>query len=110
MKKSPKFRFFNTPCKRVLFVSMYKLHNRGTHPREFLPQRGSFLDKNRIFATFRFNIQAFPESGKCFVIQVLEMSANVIADETTIWEFNNFLKKINHFAKDYVEELDKRCL
>jgi hypothetical protein len=53
----------------------------------------------------------FPESGKHFQAkQVLEMSTNVIADETTIWEFNNFLKKINHFAKDYVEELDKRCL
>jgi hypothetical protein len=35
-------------------------------PRTFLPQKGSFLGKNRIFATFRFNTQAFPESGKCF--------------------------------------------
>ena len=36
-------------------------------PRTFLPQKGSFLGKNRIFATFRFNTQyAFPESGKRF--------------------------------------------
>ena len=33
----------------------------------FLPQKGLFLGKNRIFATFRFNIQyAFPELGKRF--------------------------------------------
>jgi hypothetical protein len=50
-----------------LFASIYRL---------FLNQEAffadshddpSFLDKNRIFATFRFNTQyAFPESGKCF--------------------------------------------
>jgi hypothetical protein len=34
-------------------------------PRTFSPQKGSFLHKNRIFATFRFNTQyAFPELGK----------------------------------------------
>jgi hypothetical protein len=33
-------------------------------PRTFLPQKESFLGKNRIFATFRFNTQyAFSESG-----------------------------------------------
>src|SRR3569623_2035934 len=33
-------------------------------------QKGSFLNKSRIFATFRFNAQyAFPESGKCFSLR-----------------------------------------
>jgi hypothetical protein len=35
-------------------------------PRTFLPQKGSFLGQNRIFATFRFNTQAFPEPGNRF--------------------------------------------
>ena len=36
-------------------------------PRTFLPQKGSFLGKNRIFTTFRFSTQyAFPESVKRF--------------------------------------------
>jgi hypothetical protein len=30
-------------------------------------QKGSFLRKNRIFVTFRFNTLAFPESGKRFL-------------------------------------------
>ncbi len=38
-------------------------------PRTFLLQKESFLGKNRIFATFRFNIQAFPESGKRFSLR-----------------------------------------
>ena len=37
-------------------------------PRTFLLQKRLFLDKNRIFATFRFNTQYFiPESGKRFL-------------------------------------------
>jgi hypothetical protein len=35
----------------------------------FYPKRGSFLGRNRIFATFRFNTQTFPESGKRFLLQ-----------------------------------------